>query len=178
MYRIIGIAGKAKAGKDTLANYLCWNTNKDYVKVHFADILKTGAMQICQLDRWSVDTQEGKESTIHWLNMTVRELLQKFGTAIRKEVDPDFWVKALLNKHTNDDIIIADVRFPNEAKAIKDAGGLLVRINRDSAGAGNHISEIALDNYTNWDFVINNNGTIEDLYRKGDEILNLINTYE
>ena len=175
MYRIIGIAGKAKAGKDTLADYLCWNTDKDYEKVHFADILKEGAKQICQLDWWAVNTQEGKESTIPWLNMTVRELLQKFGTAIRKEVDPDFWVKALLNRYIDDDIIIADVRFPNEAKAIKDAGGLLVRINRDGAGAGNHISEIALDDYTDWDLVIDNNGTIEDLYKKGKEILNLIN---
>ena len=107
-----------------------------------------------------------KKSKIEWLNdMTVRELLQKFGTAIRNEVCDDFWVKACLNNLEKDDYLITDVRFKSEAKGIKDLEGIIVRVNREGAGAGNHISEIDLDDYS-FDYVINNDGDMEDLLLK------------
>ena len=67
--------------------------------------------------------------------------------------------------------IISDVRFPNEAKAIKDKGVILIRINRPGNDTGKHLSEIALDDYKNWNYVIDNNGTIEDLIEKVKQIL-------
>ena len=154
--KIIGISGKAGAGKDTLAQMLVLELYRygECRTVHFADV--------------------GKASEIKWLGMTVRELLQKFGTAIREGVDPDFWVKSLFNIYEDKDfIIIPDVRFPNEAKAIKDRGGILIRIERNGAGAGNHISETALDDYKEWDYVINNNKSLEELKKMGKNILGL-----
>ena len=82
--------------------------------------------------------------------------MQKFGTAIRNEVSDDFWVKACLKDYEKDDNwLISDTRFKSEAKGIKDLEGIIVRVNREGAGAGNHISEIELD-YYQFDYVINN----------------------
>ena len=68
--------------------------------------------------------------------------------------------------------IITDVRFPNEAKAVKDRGGILIRINRPGfENTGDHLSEIALDDYKNFDTIIINDGTIEDLSKKIKEFL-------
>lgn len=112
---------------------------------------------------------EFKNSEVPWLTIegkhpTYRELLQKFGTAIRDEVCSDFWVQAALNKPMREDFIhvFTDVRFKTEAEAIKERGGIIVRINRDGAGAGNHVSETELDDYQ-FDVVINNNGNLQDL---------------
>ena len=104
--------------------------------------------------------------------MTARELLQKFGTAIREGVDSDFWVKLLLNNSKNEDIIIADVRFPNEVKTIKEAGGIIVRIERKNIETSSHISETALDNYKDWDMTIINDYDLDSLRRSAHYILN------
>lgn len=64
--------------------------------------------------------------------------------------------------------IITDVRFPNEAQAIKDRGGIMIRIERpgvESHCGGQHPSETALDNY-NFDYVIENEGSIDELIQK------------
>ena len=133
---------------------------------------------------------------------TYRMLLQYLGTdLLRNQLHKDVWVNALFNNYKvidmisipNDDMfngdsyteliypnwIITDVRFPNEAKAIKDRNGIIIRINRnllEDSGLENidlkmqHPSETALDNY-NFDYIIDNNGTIEELIKKVKEIL-------
>lgn len=59
--------------------------------------------------------------------------------------------------------IITDVRFPNEAKVIKDKGGIVIRVNRECIGStDNHLSETALDDYKDFDYVIANNGNSID----------------
>jgi len=178
---IIGIAGKAQAGKDTTAMMLqtllsnpnitwdmYWNSDIifewDHFVVHYADLLKEVSQEMLDMPFDDFNSQEVKEQYIDWIGMTVREFLQKLGTAVRKEIDPEFWVKALFNTYHNGNVIIADVRFPNEAEAIKARGGIIFRIERYGAGAGNHISETALDNYDKFDYIIDNNGTLEDLF--------------
>lgn len=95
--------------------------------------------------------------------MTVREFLQRLGTdALRNGLHENTWVNALMADYKCvpadrapggwdcDNWIITDTRFPNEAQAIKDAGGIVVRIDRPGVTAVNaHPSETALDN---WDF--------------------------
>jgi len=128
--------------------------------------------------------------------MSVRELLQRLGTnCVRDNLHQNTWVNALfadykvhidgypaLVKSDGQDLIegqkysmgeavypnwcITDVRFPNEAQAIKDRGGIIVRINRGEQSEENlHISETALDNW-DFDFIINNDSSIEDLIKK------------
>jgi hypothetical protein len=117
--------------------------------------------------------------------MTVREFLQKLGTdAVRDGLHVNTWVNALMCDYNpkgfkykgvdKEEIkgeweypnwIITDTRFPNEAKAIKDKGGIVIRVVRGEASPTVHVSETALDS---WDFdhVIYNNGTIEELIKK------------
>jgi len=170
---IIGISGKAGSGKDTLASFIKEFTNCNIV--HFADPLKESVRVMANLSHNDVYTQEGKKHTIDWLNdMTVRELLQKVGTAIRNEVDPDFWVKRLIQEIDNSSLtIIPDVRFLNEVNAIKDAGGIVIRIERNGINTGAHISETALDNYNNWNMVIFNDYSLETLKEQAKNIIKL-----
>lgn len=179
---IIGISGKAGSGKDTAAKMLevlyanpdisyedfsnkKYNKFADIITVHFADILKETVQTLFGIGEWETDTQEGKKTTISWIGKTVRELLQGVGQGLRNAIDPDLWVKALFaNTVECSNFIIADVRYPNELEAIKERGGILIRIDRKGAGAGNHDSETALDDYQDWDFHIGNNGSLKELF--------------
>lgn len=71
--------------------------------------------------------------------------------------------------------IITDVRFPNEAEAIKQRGGILIKMER-GLHTGEHPSETALDNYQGWDWVIiNKNISLEELLQKAEKLLKLLN---
>ena len=108
-------------------------------------------------------TKLGPEWNIHGMPMTVRELLQKLGTdALRDNLHSNVWVNALFADYhcvpadrapdgwDCSNWIITDVRFPNEAKAIKDRGGKIIRVDRPFCKPiNNHPSEVSLDN---WDF--------------------------
>lgn len=116
--------------------------------------------------------------------LTGRELLQRIGTeAMRKGVHEDIWVNSLIaeykyNNQFEDHFIVSDVRFPNEVDAIKKEGGLIIRINRPSLKEkmySTHESETALDNYKNWDYVIDNLGDIPDLIAKVREMIVVLN---
>jgi len=78
------------------------------------------------------DQQLPPEWNIDGKPMTYREFLQKLGTeGIRKAVHQNAWVNSLMAEYKDKDRwIISDTRFPNEVDAIKDKGGILVRITR------------------------------------------------
>ncbi len=176
-----------------------WRTPSPKVHiVHFADALKDACVLIFGIDRQDMETEDGKKkmTDVLWPAydeagscayavwrpadptvdrfMTVREVLQFVGTDLfRNQIDPDIWVKSVFRKkYAEDDIvIIADARFPNET-AFAKKHGLLVKIERDNGLAGDmHISERALDNYNDYDFVVDNNDDLVVLKQKWIEIL-------
>jgi len=118
--------------------------------------------------------------------LTPRKLLQLLGTeAGRHVIHPNIWVNALFADYPKivdmddkgldvyENWIITDVRFPNEANIIKEKGGIMIRINRPQylnnrlvIGKNEHLSETALDNYDGFDYVIENDGTVQDLIDK------------
>jgi hypothetical protein len=105
-------------------------------------------------------------------NQEVRRLLQVFGTEVgRKMFGLDFWIDIALKDLSGDtQVVISDVRFPNEADAIAKLGGSVWRINRKNHSAVNgHASEHAMDNYM-FNHVIYNDGTLDDL---SDEVFML-----
>jgi len=135
------------------------------------------------------------------MEITPRWILQYWGTEVcRKGFHDDIWIAALENKLRNskDDIVISDCRFPNEIASIKNAGGIVIRVVRgpepkwyDAAVSANrgpngnmtwavsrakleklkvHASETAWVG-TDFDHVLDNNGTIDDLFNQVKNIL-------
>jgi hypothetical protein len=101
--------------------------------------------------------------------MTPRLMLQLLGTeAGRDIIHPNIWVNALFASYLKDsNWVVTDVRFPNEAQAIKDRGGIVIRVDKPQLIERDfeHLSETSLDNYE-FDHVIDNNGSIEELIEK------------
>ena len=109
-----------------------------------------------------------KNKVVNLVKLTPRKLLQLLGTECgRQIIHPNIWVNSLFADYKKDsNWIITDVRFTNEAQAIKDKGGIMIRINRPLYRLDDqHPSETALDNY-NFDYVIENEGNIDELVQK------------
>lgn len=167
MKKLIGICGKARSGKDTIANHL-WAEHA-FTRIAFADPLKRGAQEMFGLSDAQLLDDSLKEVMIaHW-GLSPRQIFQQLGTeAIRNTFGPDHWIKRWLLsynflKHT-DDVVVPDVRFDNEAAAIREQGGVIIQVRRGNglAGAeGQHASEAGLSLPA--DFVIDNNSTIDAL---------------
>lgn len=140
------------------------------------------------------DISEQKELT----HMTPRLMLQLLGTNFGRDIiHPDIWVTSTMlgykkgphNGPTRElrypNWIIPDTRFLNEVEAIKDRDGIVIRVNRlyqtvEGQGNGNwatfgkeqfHESETALDDYKDFDYVIDNGGSVEDLTKKVEKVL-------
>lgn len=104
---------------------------------------------------------------------TVRLLLQLIGTeCFRDIIHPNTWVNALFadyEEHSN--WVISDMRFENEFEAVKEKGGLCITVKRGEIPEQEHSSERALDGDRDWDYIIDNNGSLEELVDKIREIL-------
>ena len=177
---LIGISGKFNSGKDTLTNGILEFYEKQNIEtlhLKFADKLKQVCSIISGTDLEDGYTEKGKEKFIESLNLTLGRFQQLLGTNLRS-IHPDIWVIPVIDqylKNCNKVCVVSDVRFKNEADSIKQNGGILIRINRNiKVNNGRdplHISETDLDDYSGFDLVIDNNGTIEELIRKAIDFL-------
>jgi hypothetical protein len=114
-----------------------------------------------------------------------RQFLQYVGTEWAREKDPDIWVRLAIENASRmlGNLFLTDLRFPNEFEALKNDGWLCVKINRSStegregSGKKSHHSEKALDlvHDNRWDYIIDNNGTLEEFYKKLDILILKIN---
>ncbi|MDH3997836.1 MAG: hypothetical protein OET90_03255 [Desulfuromonadales bacterium] len=99
--------------------------------------------------------------------VTVRLILQWWGTEYRRASDPDYWVKAWERKIKQYDlerchVLVDDIRFVNELTLVRRLGGKLVKVERPGFnGANNHASETSLDDFDQWDQILCNDGTLE-----------------
>lgn len=139
---IIGICGFIGSGKDTVADYLV--NFHGFRRESFANSLKDAVSAIFGWDRTllegrTAESRAWREQKDEWwserLGMTItpRFVLQNWGTEIlRNQFHNDIWIASVENKLRNskDNIVITDCRFPNEIKAIKAAGGTVVRTKR------------------------------------------------
>jgi len=173
---IISITGKIGSGKDTIADIIIQHTPyHDWKIKKFAGKLKDIAEILSGVPKINFEDQEFKKQDMgpEW-GMTYRDLLQKLGTeAMRNGLHENVWVNALFaDYHFNiekdeqmPNWLITDCRFPNELEAVKTHKGITIKVIRDSGNTigTTHASETALDDYTEWDYVVDNNGSIEDL---------------
>jgi hypothetical protein len=109
--------------------------------------------------------------------MTAREFMQYMGTDLMRKMYEPIWVNACIKKIQREQsilAIVADVRFPNEANAIAQAGGTLLRLTRNILD-DNHESETALDDYPFTNIIKNDNESIYELMTKVKSLyLNLV----
>lgn len=169
---IIGLSGFARAGKDTVADYLV--AKHGFVKLSFATPMREALYNlnpfITVADMTRVPLATAVDG-LGWENLKadspdIRPLMQRLGTEVgRKMFGEDFWVNLAVKEAAKyEKIVFADARFKNEADAIRNGDGYIWRINRPGFEAANdHISEHDLDDYT-FDTVINNNLDLESLH--------------
>jgi len=184
---IIGLGYKAQSGKDTVADRIV-KKNPFFKKSAFAGNLKKACQAIFGLSNEQLWGHDKARIDPFW-GVAPREIMQRVGTeCLRKNFRDDVWVKSLEHDIVSDytrNHVITDVRFPNEAQAVKDWGGITVLVERNwlsSNPTGNkldgkalkHDSETAMDAYDGWDYTIDNNGTLEELFDKIEGMLNWV----
>jgi hypothetical protein len=140
---IVGLVGFIGAGKGTVADILC--DRHDFFKESYANSLKDACSIIFGWNREMLEgnTPESRawreQKDEWWSNKLGREFsprlaLQLMGTEAGRDVfHPDLWVHTVMRRCEQapwNNYVIADVRFPNEIKAIKDSGGKVVRVRR------------------------------------------------
>jgi hypothetical protein len=176
MQKIIGITGTKHSGKDTIAEYL--EVNYNYRIFRFADPIKEIIINLLTYMKLPIDiiklhVEIEKETTIPELNSSYRQLAQGIGTSWGREmIDRNVWVNILDRASSNyDKIVVADIRFNNEAVWVKNKNenNKIIKITRNTNIIDNHISESGI-NEQYIDKIIHNSGGLFDLYHKIDLI--------
>lgn len=176
---IIGLGYKARSGKDTIAHYLV--EAHGFKRIAFADALKEACRQIFDFNDAQLYGDQKEILDPYW-KLTPRYVLQYVGTeCMREKFDKDIWIKSVEKKilGSSDNWVITDMRFPNEAQAVQRWGGFLVRVDRPLSGATGgiaaHPSEIAMDNFDEWDYTLRNDIQVHAaLYDKVEQMLDYL----
>lgn len=178
---IYGLSGFARAGKDTMADFLVEEAG--FIKVAFADKLREmlyALNPIVSGEHWYVHFQDvidefgwdGYKETPFGPEM--RRLLQRLGTEAGREVMWDtIWIDAAFAGIDDDaSVVVSDARFFNEFDAIRERGGRIFRIERKGVGpTNNHPSEMEAVDYPHFDHVFNNDGTVDEFKQQIRELL-------
>lgn len=188
MPKVVGICGLIGSGKNTVAEFL---TDRHYTAMALADPIK-----IVLQDLFTIPTE------ILWgpsekRTGEVRRMLQMFGTDFAREFDEDVWVKKLLYRITSwfntgedpyslcyldinnprKDVVVTDVRFPNEAAAlVRNFDARIIRVERPhlpDSEARHHASETEQKNIPA-EYIsatICNDGSPAELWQKVDSVV-------
>jgi hypothetical protein len=125
---IIGIVGRKRHGKDTFADML---VAQGFSKISYATKLKEIVGDLYNLSHDQLYGDEKETVDPRW-GMSARQILERFGDGIRDNVHPDTWVKyALRDLDPTGLYVVSDVRHFNEAAAISNRGGILIRVQRE-----------------------------------------------
>ena len=160
----LAFAGNMRAGKDVSAEYL-----KKYIKDATLFSFAEPIYDILHMVQDNLGFKQEKN----------RIFLQFLGDWARKQ-QADIWVNKLIDKMKNatTSVFVTDDRYLNELKRLKEEGFIIIRINADEntrieRGATNllHSSEMELDLFTNYDYIIDNNTSFENLYSQLDSII-------
>lgn len=166
---IVGITGRAGAGKSTLAQEIqkpkMFTPHTKGIRIKgFSVALKKSVAAMFGIN-WELLEDQSFKASSSPLGITWRELLQKFGTeAVRNGMGENFWIDVLMSEYipNTSKWIIQDVRFDNEAQAIRDRGGIIIRIERDNLiDVGTHASEAGVSEHLVDETWVNNRGIEE-----------------
>lgn len=180
--KIVGISGKAESGKDTAAGFIVKVFQRPR-RTSFADALKVEALKL-----WVAPGGGGEQHPYRLFiqgesilsedqllalandlkaSPAFRTFLQDHGHKRRQEHE-DYWIVAAYDRHSrlhgHRPMVIADVRYKNEADWVRNAGGILLRVERHNhqnsltAEQRSHPSETDLDDYEHFNGFLNNEG--------------------
>lgn len=183
---IVGFLGVKQSGKDTSADFMVKRFN--FEKMHFAQPIKEACAILFNFNEKQLYGDLKEEDDSFW-KVSPRVVMQYLGTDVfRKDIQKiipgigdSFWVNVLIKKYqdklkenSNCKIVIADVRFQNEIDTIHTLGGIVIKIVRASVNSVDiHESEKNIENLQG-DYLINNDGSLEDLYNKLENIVSFI----
>jgi len=156
---LIAMGHKSRNGKDTACDYLMekYGTKYQFRKFSFAEALKREVAALGDLRAFcaafGVPYDENPPLDDPFCPAPYgkqRRLLQIFGTEYKRAADPDYWVKRTMERictEASEIALLSDMRFLNEFRAVKEMGGITVRVERPNftSGAEGHISETELD---------------------------------
>ena len=186
---LVGFLAKKRCGKDTSSDYLV--EKHSFTKMTFAEPIKDASRILFGFSEEQLYGDLKEDIDPNW-GTSPRIVLQYLGTDVfRNDINKiipsignDFWVKLMKIKYQqsleNDPTIkytISDVRFPNEVKAIHDLGGIVIKIERPGFSNNEndeHESEKNIDLIKDFDELIINDGSLNDLYSKVDELVKKI----
>jgi hypothetical protein len=190
---VIGISGKKRHGKDTVAKIL--GDLHGVRRLAFADHLKWVAMKTWDLSFEQVYGDDLKEVVDDRWGLTPRFILQQLGTQVGRNIHTLTWVKKALDNikraHRGEPVLLPDLvarefrefqfspgeantwaipdcRFPGEADAIKAVKGVVVKVVRPEFSkreTDTHASETEVDNVVE-DYLVINDGTVAELVVK------------
>ena len=178
---LIGLAGYAGTGKDTVRSIL---QDLGYTGFAFADPIRGMLRELLTssgIDDRFIDDRAFKETPIHELGVSYRQMAQTLGTEWGRNLAPDFWLR-IAQAYMDEQIdlggthfTVSDVRFANEAQWIRDNGGVIWRIERPQAmPVRAHVSEAEIYHFKA-DTVIDNTGSVGDLHRAVTNALDALN---
>lgn len=166
--KVIIFSGKQYSGKDTAAKIML-EKMPTFKRCAMGDIIKLtyGKEKGLTLDEIEKNKAQYRPDLIK---------LGNWG----REQDPDYWLKKIIEQDGN--IIVTDVRVKHEYDVFKSAGAIAIRVEatretraqRGTLIGENDITEVGLDNITDWDFVIDNNSDYESLKLQVLEIIQKI----
>lgn len=166
--KIIIFSGKQYAGKDTAAKIML-DEMPDFRRCAMGDIIKLtyGAQKNLTYEEIEKNKSKYRADLI---------ILGNWGRA----QSPDYWLQKIVEQDGN--IIVTDVRIPHEYEVFKKAGAITIRVEatrgiRASRGeliGEEDITEVGLDNIKDWDFIIDNNSSYENLKLQVNRIISRI----
>lgn len=174
---LIGLCGAAGAGKDTAAEHLA--AHHGFRVLAFATPVYEAVAAITGLAVDDLRDRRRKEEPIEWLGKSPRELLQLLGTEFgRGMIRDDIWVeraRRVWRDHKGAGVVVTDIRFDNEAAAIREDGGFVLEVVRPGDGclkdgAAKHSSEAGISR-EHILATVDNSGTIRDLAAAVDAVL-------
>lgn len=175
---IIGLCGKKGTGKTAMANYL---GRYGFVEYSVASPIKEIGKALGFRHKSMYGDMSEKESIDPMYGISGREFLQKFGSDIGHtelpKLLPNFsWTRILVDRIARSKakyIVISDIRFPEEYTAVKELGGIVIRITDDGKHNDTHISESLVDTLPYDRKITNHKNTA--YYDEIDQLLSSLN---
>ncbi len=128
---VIGLVGRMRSGKSTAADVLV--SHLGFVEKYFAEPLKTTIAYLFRMSREQLYSQEGKEAGDDRYDASPRIVMQWFGQTVRNRF-PGVWEmrlkEAVIEDRSGRPIVVSDIRYNAEAEAVRELGGIIIKIVR------------------------------------------------